>query len=117
MVISVLPGLPELENLYNEAFFAGLEDAYFINLGRGIHVDELALLNAMNKTVKAAALDVLKDEPLEPKNPLLNCSSIYVTPHVGGYDSGYWTNQVNLFAHNLDCYLVANTNTMINLHH
>ncbi len=48
------------------------ETAFLINTSRGSIVDESALYNALlNKQIAGAALDVLKEEPVDKNNPLL----------------------------------------------
>jgi D-3-phosphoglycerate dehydrogenase / 2-oxoglutarate reductase len=60
-------------------------DAYFINSARGSLVDEDALLQALNsKKIAGAALDVLKNEPVSPDNPLISMDSVFLTPHIAG---------------------------------
>ena len=61
-------------------------DAILLNLGRGKIVDEAALANALNHNkIKAAALDVLENEPINRDNPLLSLKEpqkILITPHI-----------------------------------
>jgi phosphoglycerate dehydrogenase-like enzyme len=52
---------------------------------RGILVDESALLEAVKSGhLYGAGLDVVKDEPVKPGNPLLSNPRIFVTPHIAG---------------------------------
>lgn len=59
----------------------------FLNLGRGLSVDEHALVTALDKKlIRAAGLDVLIDEtPCLADHPLLNLSNVIVTPHSAFY--------------------------------
>jgi D-3-phosphoglycerate dehydrogenase len=58
--------------------------AVLINTARGELVDESALLWALdNGPLRAAALDVLAQEPPRPDHPLLARDDVLVTPHMG----------------------------------
>jgi D-3-phosphoglycerate dehydrogenase len=59
--------------------------AYLINCARGELVDERALIKALQDNwIAGAATDVLEEEPINPKNPLLNMSNVIITPHIAG---------------------------------
>jgi len=59
-------------------------DAALVNTARGDLVDENALLWALEEgPLRAAALDVLSEEPPRPGHPLLDRDDVLVTPHVG----------------------------------
>ena len=56
--------------------------AFLINMARGPIVDELALIDALNKGVIAGAgLDVFEREPIQIDNPLLKMRQVLLTPH------------------------------------
>ena len=60
------------------------EDAVLINIGRGGHVDQDALVAHLRAHPRfVAALDVTDPEPLPPTHPLLELSNCIVTPHLG----------------------------------
>ena len=62
----------------------------FVNNGRGSTVDEKYLIEAIkNKWIAGAALDVLEQEPPDPKNPLLNLENVILTPHVASASSRF----------------------------
>ena len=59
--------------------------AFLINTSRGTVVDEEALIKALKeKQIAGAALDVLKKEPMEKDNPLLDMDNVVTAPHIGG---------------------------------
>lgn len=58
--------------------------AILINIGRGLLVDQDALMEALQTgVIKGAALDVTYPEPLPRDHPLLKLSNIVLTPHLG----------------------------------
>ncbi len=60
-------------------------DAVLVNAARGGLADEDALANALEAgRLRAAALDVLRDEPPAPDHPLLSCETALITPHSAG---------------------------------
>jgi D-3-phosphoglycerate dehydrogenase / 2-oxoglutarate reductase len=61
------------------------KDAFFINSARGSLVDEPALIEALaSNKIAGAALDVLKNEPISPDNPLVSMNNVFITPHIAG---------------------------------
>lgn len=58
--------------------------AVLINVSRGPVVDEKALVAALESgQIAGAGLDVFKQEPPVPDNPLVTMSNVIWTPHVG----------------------------------
>jgi phosphoglycerate dehydrogenase-like enzyme len=59
--------------------------AFLINTCRGPVVDEGAAYRALkNRTIAAAGLDVLEQEPTPSDNPLFDLDNVVVTPHMAG---------------------------------
>lgn len=57
-----------------------------INTGRGGLIDDTALVAALEQgRLRAAALDVFEDEPLDPGSPLLRRPDVIATPHMAWY--------------------------------
>lgn len=83
VVLLCLPHTPETENIANADFFAAMkEEALFMNLGRGLLVDEAALIAEMDMGKPAhAALDVTGVEPLPEASPLWHHPKVSITPH------------------------------------
>ena len=114
-IINLLPLSNETENIFNSQVFSKMTNAYFINVGRGKTVVEKDLIKAIEiGNLLGAALDVFEDERLELDNPLFNYKNIILRPHIAGLDSNYWTNQLDLFSHNLNKYLASNLSEMKN---
>jgi glyoxylate reductase len=58
--------------------------AYLINTSRGRVLDERALYNALEDGIIAGAgLDVFENEPIDPKNPLIDLTNVILLPHIG----------------------------------
>jgi len=76
---------PETRHMFNAARFARMKrSAYLINTGRGRLVDEDALVAALKEgTILGAALDVFREEPTRPDNPLLALPNTVLTAHIG----------------------------------
>jgi phosphoglycerate dehydrogenase-like enzyme len=80
--------------------------AYFINVGRGATVDEVALAQALaERRLAGAAVDVFAQEPPPSGHPLYACDDVIVSPHVSGFLPSYDDRCTDLFAENLRRFL------------
>jgi D-3-phosphoglycerate dehydrogenase len=81
-----VPATPETVNSVGAKEFQLMKPtAFLINTSRGTVVDEEALIEALKeKQIAGAALDVLKKEPMEKDNPLLDMDNVVTAPHIGG---------------------------------
>lgn len=84
-VVLMTPLTPETIHLMNYKQFQLMKnDAFFINASRGETVNEEALIEALlNKKIRGAGLDVYKQEPVNPVNPLLQMPNVVTLPHIG----------------------------------
>lgn len=82
-VICALPLLDSTHDFFNSTRFAQMKPtAYLINIARGGLVDETALAAALqNGQIAGAALDVVKQEPLNSESPLWDVPNLLLTPH------------------------------------
>ncbi|MXY94115.1 MAG: lactate dehydrogenase [Caldilineaceae bacterium SB0670_bin_27] len=65
--------------------------AILVNTCRGPVVDEDALTEALTSgKIQAAGLDVLKDEPTDPGNPILQLDNVILSPHIAGVTYDTW---------------------------
>jgi len=80
------PLTPQTTNLINAERIAKMKaNVVIINVSRGAIVDEAALAKALkDERIQGAGLDVFADEPISPKNPLLDAPNIILTPHIAG---------------------------------
>ncbi|EMC4369896.1 glyoxylate/hydroxypyruvate reductase GhrA [Cronobacter sakazakii] len=84
VLINLLPNTPETVGIINAQLLAALNDnAYVLNLARGVHLVEEDLLAALERgKVKGAMLDVFQQEPLPHESPLWRHPRVRITPHV-----------------------------------
>ena len=101
-LISVVPGDVSTENGINADVLSALgPKGVFINIGRGSTVDEVALIDALNKgTIAAAGLDVFVDEP-HVSQALLQAPNLTLLPHVGSASEQTRRAMADLVADNL----------------
>ena len=85
-VVCLIPAAPETRHLINADSFSKMKKtAYFINISRGIVVDEAALVSALeNRLIAGAAIDAAETEPLAPDSPLWDMENVIITPHCSG---------------------------------
>src|SRR2546422_2840771 len=56
--------------------------AYLINVARGPIVDQEALVEALrSRRIQGAGLDVFEEEPVNPRDPLLELDNVILAPH------------------------------------
>ena len=86
ILIDVLPLTRDTRGLLDAKAFAALpRGAYFINMARGGHVVDDALLAALESgQISGAALDVFNVEPLPQDHPYWTHPKVHVTPHIAG---------------------------------
>ena len=84
IAVCLLPLTRETEGIFCARTFAMMpKGAMLVNVGRGKHVVEADLIQALDSGQLAyAALDALWPEPLPPDNPLWSHSKVTVMPHV-----------------------------------
>jgi len=105
-VVCVLPGTPETQDFVSKAEFAAMKsDSVFISIGRGAAVDEAALLDALNTgSIAGAALDVFKQEPMPPENPLWEAPNLHITAHNADLTHDYFELGWEIWRKNLDAF-------------
>lgn len=87
-----LPYTPQVHHLIDEVALSKMKrTAYLINTARGAHIDEQALVRALQQGVIAgAAMDVYEHEPaVSPE--LLTMPNVVLSPHVG---TGTWEGRI-----------------------
>lgn len=84
ILINLLPLTPATENLLDHALLSRLAPrAVLINGGRGRHVVDQAVIDLLESgRLRAAVLDVFRDEPLPDAHPFWRHPGVFITPHV-----------------------------------
>ena len=87
-----LPYTPEVHHIIGKPELGMMKrTAYLINTARGAHVDEQALIEALQSGIIAgAALDVYEHEPAIPSE-LLRLPNVVLSPHTG---TGTWEGRI-----------------------
>jgi phosphoglycerate dehydrogenase-like enzyme len=86
ILVMILPASPETRHALGEEQLRLLpEKSWVVNVGRGVTVDEIALVRALKEGwVAGAALDVAEVEPLPVDSPLWDLPNVLITPHIAG---------------------------------
>jgi len=110
-VVLAVPVTPKTHHLMNAKRLAQLKsDAYLINVGRGVLIDEDALAQALRANRFAgAALDVTTAEPLPADSPLWTMENVFITPHIAGLTERMWERHYQHYTRNLRRYLAGET--------
>jgi phosphoglycerate dehydrogenase-like enzyme len=76
----------QTENMISADRIAAMKsNAVIINASRGAIVDEAALAQALDEgRIQGAGLDVFSEEPISPKNPIIDAPNTILTPHIAG---------------------------------
>jgi len=86
IAINMLPATEATRNILDVSAFAQMpKGAFLINMGRGETVVDRDLIAALDSgQLAGAALDVFREEPLPPNDPLWSHPRVFVTPHAAG---------------------------------
>jgi phosphoglycerate dehydrogenase-like enzyme len=108
-VVLATPVTARTRQLMNADRLAHLKpDAYLVNVGRGVLIDEEALQRALRANHFAgAALDVTTEEPLPPSSPLWTTDNVFITPHTAGYAERMWERHYVSYTENLRRYFAG----------
>ena len=84
ILVCMLPLTAQTMGILNHRSLAQLQpNAYLINVARGGHLDESALLDLLaSGHLAGAMLDVTQQEPLPPEHPFWRHPQVCVTPHI-----------------------------------
>ena len=106
-----LPYTPEVHHLIGKQEFGMMRrSAYLINTARGAHIDEQALVEALQSGIIAgAAMDVYEHEP-QITPALLKLPNVVLSPHTG---TGTWEGRIAM-CHNVEDNILAFLNNELN---
>ena len=107
VVVLAAPGTAENESMFDAATFAAMKPgSVFVNVARGTLVDESALIDVLRSGhLKAAALDVMRHEPMATDDPLWDAPNVLISPHSSASGEGYMERAFDLFVRNLGHYV------------
>ncbi|MCC5973305.1 MAG: glyoxylate/hydroxypyruvate reductase A [Rubellimicrobium sp.] len=96
VVVLLVPATPETENLMNPRTLAmPARGAHLLNPGRGVLVDDAALLEALDTgQIGHATLDTFRVEPLPADHPYWHHPHVTVTPHIAAETKPEFTAEV-----------------------
>jgi len=108
-VVMCCPMTAETEGMANAEFFQAMKtDALFVNVGRGLLVDEDELLAGLAEGRPAhAALDVTAVEPLPEESGLWQHPSVTLTAHIAAFTERSARRSDGVFVENLDHFLAG----------
>jgi len=106
-----LPATDETRGLIDEAILRRMKQgAVLINAGRGVTVDEDALIRALQDGhLGGAVLDVTRVEPLPTDSPLWEMENVILTPHISGSNGDPFCYNIifEIFRGNLERFLTG----------
>lgn len=106
VVIELAAGIPENYHLVTEDLLRRIpEGGVFVNIGRGMVVDEEALARVAREGRLQIALDVYETEPLPADSPFRGLPNVTLTPHLGGPTTDRRRDSGALAVRNLKAYL------------
>lgn len=109
------PLTKENDSLINKKTLAMMKShAILINNARGKLINEYDLAQALQDgTIYAAALDVVREEPIRSDNPLLECDNCLITPHISWASKEARSRIMDTAAENLAEFLRGNQQNRI----
>ena len=110
-----LPHTPATEHILNARTIAMMRDgAILLNTARGALIDEQALADAMvDHKLRAAALDVLTEEPPRHGTPLLTAPNVTITGHIAWLTRESRLRAIDMAVDNFACYLRGQPKSVI----
>ena len=105
-LVLAAPATPETRDLIDARALRRMKPgAVLCNVARGSLLDEAALIEALaSGRLAAAILDVTREEPLPPDDPLWDAPNLYLSPHCAVSPDAYDRRVLELFADNLERY-------------
>lgn len=110
------PLLPETNQLIRQETLDKMKDgAILLNTSRGALLDEEAVARALvSGKLRAAALDVVSQEPILPSNPLLHAPNCILTPHMAWAPVESRQRLMDCVVDNLRSFLASHPQNVVN---
>ena len=110
------PLFPETEKMINRDTISRMKDgAILLNTSRGGLLDESAVAEALHSgKIRAAAVDVVSQEPIAESNPLLTAPNCIITPHMAWAPIESRRRLVDCVMENIRCFLEGNPQNVVN---
>ena len=111
------PLTPATAKLINADTLAKMKDgAILINTSRGGLVDEAAVKAALESgRLRAAAVDVVSEEPITTDNPLLTAPNCIITPHMAWAPLESRQRLLDCVVENIRCFLEGKPQNVVNM--
>jgi phosphoglycerate dehydrogenase-like enzyme len=109
VVVLAATGVEGNAHLFDAAAFAAMRPgSVFVNVARGMLVDEEALIAALRSGhLSAAATDVAAHEPMPADDPLWDAPNLLISPHSSAGDDRYGHRVMELFYANLERFVAG----------
>ena len=110
------PLFPETEKMINRDTISRMKDgAILLNTSRGGLLDESAVAEALRSgKIRAAAVDVVSQEPIAESNSLLTAPNCIITPHMAWAPIESRRRLVDCVMENILCFLEGNPQNVVN---
>ncbi|HIW12585.1 MAG TPA: D-glycerate dehydrogenase [Candidatus Salinicoccus stercoripullorum] len=102
-ILCAAPLTEETKHKFDAEAFGKMKDtAHFINIGRGAHVVEDDLAEAVRSgEIAGAALDVFENEPVGADHQFVGVDNMTLLPHIGSASVATRNNMMNLCVNNI----------------
>ncbi len=109
VVLGQLPLTEATFGVFDAEFFEAMKPtAYFVNMGRGKHMNTEDLVAALRDgKIAGAALEAVEPEPLPDDHPLWDLPRVIITPHVSDYSDKHEDTVWDLYRENLRRYIAG----------
>lgn len=110
------PLFPETNQIINAASIAKMKDgAILLNTSRGGLINEQDVADALaSGKLRAAAVDVVVQEPMAANNPLLTAPNCIITPHIAWAPIESRQRLLDTVVDNIRCFLEGNPQNVVN---
>ncbi len=110
------PLFPETQRLIRQETLAKMKDgAILLNTSRGGLLDEADVAEALESgKLRAAAVDVVSQEPILGSNPLLRAPNCIITPHMAWAPTESRLRLMDCVVENLRCFLSGTAQNVVN---